>query len=169
MTAPTAHDVDYALIEWRLQGVQPDMGGNDAHSAFRRLQATISTLEATIARLTAPIADEALREAVERFERGCERRGVRCAEWYTFPDNICLGCVDDTFHRHQYVAGHEAGTGAATITTALNQHAEERRRLVTIEEAARNLRHVEQMEGRWNGKFITQADLDAALDKEATR
>ena len=159
MTAPTAHDVDYALIEWRLQGVQPDMGGNDAHSAFRRLQATIATLEATVERLTAPIADKALREAVDRFRVGLELlRG-----WERLDGTEAM---DEEYH-----AGVEAldAAAATAITTALNQHAEERRRLVAIEEAARNLRHVEQMEGRWNGTFITQAELDAALDKEATR
>jgi len=125
MTAPTAHD-DYSRSDAREDGllVCDFIAANVTAStlrtldqtcyplaAYARIEAYIATLEATIARLTAPIADEALREAVD-FPR-CDSATCERAEC------ICRGCANtaDCMEGQCIIVTADIGCGQRVIAT----------------------------------------------------
>lgn len=65
------------------------------------------------------IEREEAAELCRVIDRGCERREVRCAHWYTYPYNVCLGCGCSDIHGDRYEAGSEPGACRGILATLL--------------------------------------------------
>jgi len=169
MTAPTAHDVEtlrnniidcasrmYMGIGSRRRKPYT-MDFSEVSASAYRMERVIATLEATIARLTAPIAEDLLREVVERNAEVIRKY---------------VPCTCDREHMEPW---HQQGCLRYfndCITTALNQHAEERRRLVAERDAARHRLCERCAVCSELDRDITRceiADLPEYATKEATR
>jgi len=158
MTAPTATERMDAALESLRNG--PDL--LTLWAVRCAIAPIVATLEATIARLTAPIAEDLLREVVERNAEVIRKY---------------VPCTCDREHMEPW---HQQGCLRYfndCITTALNQHAEERRRLVAEREPNATIWHfgrdgyslmVVKMDDGSDFRYDERVCIIRA-DKEATR